>query len=166
MESQWHAVETNWSRDGLRLKRDNVRRCCRLQDRGTVQEQNGSRQHAVAHHRGGKEAQLARGEIWEYESFSGHKMRGPVGTGRGGVSMAGGLQYQCAWNGEGVRDCRLPSLPIFLPRIYLLIFCFLSAWRMLPTNNCSIYSCTFIFVDFIWFVCLSRTCSWFNFLYP
>jgi len=26
-----------WSRDGLRLKSDNFKRCCRLQDRGTVQ---------------------------------------------------------------------------------------------------------------------------------
>jgi len=32
-------IETNWSRDGLRLESDNLRRGCRLQDRGAVQGQ-------------------------------------------------------------------------------------------------------------------------------
>jgi len=32
---QWgETIETNWSRDGLRLKSDNLRRCHRLQDGG------------------------------------------------------------------------------------------------------------------------------------
>jgi len=35
-------VETNWSRDGPRLKSDNVRRGCRLQDRSAVQGRSGS----------------------------------------------------------------------------------------------------------------------------
>jgi len=33
---------------------------------------------------------LARGGIREHDAFLGHEMRGPAGTGRGGVSMAGG----------------------------------------------------------------------------
>ena len=49
-----------------------------------------SRQHVIAHRRGGREARLARGEIREHEASLGHEMRGPAGTGRGGVSMAGG----------------------------------------------------------------------------
>ena len=39
-------IETNWSRDGLRLKSDNLRRCCRLQDGDAVQGQSES--HGVA----------------------------------------------------------------------------------------------------------------------
>ena len=40
--------------------------------------------------RGGREAWLARGGIREHDAFLGPKMRGPAGTERGGVSMAGG----------------------------------------------------------------------------
>jgi len=36
------------------------------------------------------EAQLARGGIRQHEAFLGHEMRGLAGTGRGGVSKAGG----------------------------------------------------------------------------
>jgi len=79
-------IETNWSRDGPRLKSDNLGRGCRLQDRGAGQGRSDSRQHVV----GGKEAGLARGGIREPEASLGHGMRGPAGTGRGGVSMAGG----------------------------------------------------------------------------
>ena len=43
----------------------------------------------MARRRGGREARLARIGIREYDAFLGHKMRGPAGTGRGGVSMAG-----------------------------------------------------------------------------
>ena len=49
-----------------------------------------SRQHVIAHRRGGREARLARGGIREHEASLGHEMRGPAGTRRGGVSMAGG----------------------------------------------------------------------------
>ena len=67
-----------------------VRRGCKLQDRGAGQGCSESRLHVVALHRGRREARLARGVIREYEAFLGHKMRGPAGTGRGGVSMVGG----------------------------------------------------------------------------
>jgi len=40
-------------------------------------------------------------------------MRGPAGTGRGGVSMAGGREGQGARKGNGVRGHRLPSPPCF-----------------------------------------------------
>ena len=40
----------------------------------------------------GAEARLARAGIREHEAFLSHEIRGPAGTGRGGVSMAGGLQ--------------------------------------------------------------------------
>jgi len=54
------------------------------------------------------EQRLARGEIREHEALLGHEMRGPEGTGRGGVSMAGGREGQGARKGNGVRGHRLP----------------------------------------------------------
>ena len=59
-------IETNWSRDGLRLKNHNLRRCCRLQDRGAVQWRSESGWRIFAHRRGGGEARLARGGIQEH----------------------------------------------------------------------------------------------------
>ena len=56
-------IETDWSRDGLRLKNAILRRGYRLQDRGAVQGRSESRHRVVAHRRGGREAQLARGGI-------------------------------------------------------------------------------------------------------
>ena len=73
-----------------RLKSDNLRRGCRLQDRGAGQGRSESRQHVVVHRRGGREVRLARGGIREHEAFSGRKIRGPAETGRGGVLMAAG----------------------------------------------------------------------------
>ena len=104
-------IETNWSRYGLRLKSNNSRRACRLQDRGAVQGRSESRQSVVAHRRGGREVQLARGGIQEDDAFLGHEMRGLAGTGRGGVSMAGGREGQGARKGNMVRGHRLPSPP-------------------------------------------------------
>jgi len=83
-------IETNWSRDAPGLKSDNLRRSCRLKDRGAGQGRSESRQHVVAHRRGGREARLARGRIREHDAFLGHVMRGPTGTCRGVVSMAEG----------------------------------------------------------------------------
>ena len=116
----------NWSRDGPRLKSENLRRGCRLQNRGTVQGRNGTRQHIIAHRRGGREARLARGGIQEHEALLGHEMRGPAGTGTGcgGVSIASGWQGQGAKKGEGVRSSRLPSPPCSFLRIYLCISAF------------------------------------------
>jgi len=107
----WHTVEENWSRDGPRLKNDNMRRGCRLQDRDAVQGRSGSWQHVVAHHRGRREAQLACGGIRKLKAFSGHATRSPAGTGRGCVSMDGGLQGQVAVKGKRVRGHRSPSPP-------------------------------------------------------
>ena len=45
---------------------------------------------------------------------AGHEMRGPAGTGRGGVSMAGGREGQGASKGNWVRGHRLPSPPCFV----------------------------------------------------
>jgi len=53
-----------------------------------VQGQGGSRQHVIVHHRGRREARLARGGIREHEVLLGRDMRGPAGTGRGVVSIA------------------------------------------------------------------------------
>jgi len=55
-----------------------------------VQERSESRQHVVAHRRGGREVWLAWGAIREHEAFLGHEMWGSAETRRGGVLMAGG----------------------------------------------------------------------------
>ena len=54
----------------------------------------------VAQRSGGREAQLARGGIREHDAFLGHEMRGPTGTERVGVLMAGGREGQGARKGE------------------------------------------------------------------
>jgi len=79
-----------------------------------VQERSESRQHVVALRHGMREALLAWGGIREHDVFLGHEMRGPAGTGRGCVSMAGGQVGQGARKGNGVRGHRLPSLPCFV----------------------------------------------------
>ena len=71
-----------------------------------MQGRSESRQRAVAHRRDGREARLARGGIREHDAFLGHEMRGPAGTGRGGVSMAGGGEGQSARMGNGVKQLR------------------------------------------------------------
>jgi len=63
--------------------------------------------------------------IREYDAFLGHEMRGPAGTGRGGVSTAGGWEGQGARKGNGVRGHRLPSPPYFVQNL-LKYFGFLS----------------------------------------
>jgi len=90
-----------------------------------VQGWSESQWRGIAHHRGGREARLARGGIREHDAFLGHEMRGPAGTERGGVSMAGGREGQGARKGNGVRGHRLPSPPCFVPNL-LKYFGFLS----------------------------------------
>jgi len=65
-----------------------------------------SRWRGIAHRRGGREARLGRGGIRQHDVFLGHKMRGPAGTGRGGVSMALGREGQSARKGNGVKRSR------------------------------------------------------------
>ena len=74
----------------VKTQSDYLRRGCRLQDRGAVQGQSESRQHVVAHRCGRREALLTWGGIYEHDAFLGLVMRGPAGTGHGGVSMAEG----------------------------------------------------------------------------
>ena len=80
-----------------------------------------SRCRGIAHRRGGREARLARGGIREHDAFLVHEMRGPAGTGRGGVSREG----QGARKGNRVRGHRLPSPPCFVQNL-LMYFGFLS----------------------------------------
>ena len=79
---------------------DNLRRCCRLQDRGAVQERSERRWRGITHRCGRREARLARGGIREHDAFWGHEMRGPAGTGCCGVSVAGGREGQGARKGN------------------------------------------------------------------
>jgi len=79
-----------------------------------VQGRSESRWRVIAHRRGGREARLAWGGIREHDAFLGHEMKGPAGTGRGGLSMAGGREGQSARKGNGGRGHRLPSPPCFV----------------------------------------------------
>jgi len=151
-EGEWgETIETNWSRD----KNDNLRRCCRLQDRGAVQGRSERRRRGIAHRHGGREARLARGGIREHDAFLGHEMRGPAGTRRGGVSMpvAGGREGQSARNGNGVRGHRLPSPPCFVHNL-LKYFGFLFRWERMLANTLSVYSYIWIY-SYIYFTFVS-----------
>jgi len=117
-----------------RLKSDNLKRGCRLQDGGAVQGRSESRWRVFAHRRGGREARLARGGIREHDAFLDYEMRGPAGTGRGGVSMAGGREGQGARKGNGMRGHRLPSPPCFVQNL-LMYFGFPSRRERLLANR-------------------------------
>jgi len=74
-----------------------------------VQGRSEKRCRGIDRHRsspGGREARLARGGIREHDAFLGHEMRGPAGTERIGVSMAGGREGQSARKGNGVKQFR------------------------------------------------------------
>ena len=94
-------IETNWSRDGLRLKSDNLRRGCRLE--AQCKDGRSERRWRGIDRRGGREVRLARGGIREHDALLGREMRGPAGTGLGGVSMVGGREGQSARKGNGVK---------------------------------------------------------------
>jgi len=66
-----------------------------------VQERIESRQRVVAYRRDRSEARLARGRIREHDAFLGYEIRGPAGTGRGGISMAGGREIKAQGRGMG-----------------------------------------------------------------
>ena len=71
-----------------------------------MQRRSERRWRGIAHRRGEREARLARGGIREHDAFLGHEMRGPAGTGRGGVLMAGGLEGQSARKGNGINQLK------------------------------------------------------------
>ena len=73
-----------------------------MQDGGAAQGRSERRWRGIDR-RDGREARLARGGIREHDAFLVHEMRGPAGTGRGGVSMAGRREGQGARKGDGVR---------------------------------------------------------------
>ena len=65
---------------------------------------------------------VARGAIREHDAFLGHEMRGPAGTGHGGVSMAGGREGHGARKGNGVRGHRLPCPPCLFRSKFAYVF--------------------------------------------
>jgi len=84
-----------------------------------VQGQSERRWRGIAHRRGGREVRLARGGIRIHDAFLGHEMRGPAGTGCGGVSIARGREGPGARKGNGVRGHRLPSPPCFVQNLLM-----------------------------------------------
>ena len=133
-----------------------------------MQERSGSRQHVVAHHRDGRKARCARDGIREHETFSGHEMRGPAGTGRSGVSTAGGRQGQGAGEREGVRGRRGPSPPCFFLG-YTYVFRLSVSMKKITSEYpfyIPIYMNSYLFTYlFHLFIFLSKTYSIFKFLY-
>ena len=71
-----------------------------------MQARSEGRWRVIAHRRGGREARLTRGGIRKHDAILGHEMRGPAGTERGGVSMAGGREGQDVRKGNGVKRLR------------------------------------------------------------
>jgi len=52
-------------------------------------------------------------KLW-HDAFLGNELRGPTGTGRGGVSMVEGRKGEGARKGNGVRGLCLLSPPCFV----------------------------------------------------
>jgi len=129
-----------------------------------VQGQSQSRQHVVAHRRGGGGEQLARGGIQKHDAFLGHEIRGPAGTECGDVSMAGGREGQGAGKGEG------PSLAI--TAMFCLEFAYVFRLSVSIRKVASehpfcvlIYMNSYIFqIYFILFIFLSNTYLIFDFI--
>ena len=78
----------------------------KVKDEHRFKDQISVIQRVIAHRRGGRKAQFDRGGIQEHDAFLRHEMRGPAGTERGGVSMAGGREGQGARKGNGVKRLR------------------------------------------------------------
>jgi len=74
-------------------------------------------------------------------------MRGPAGTGRGGISTAGGWQGQGTGNGDEDRGHCLPS-PLCVFWNLFMYFGFPSQWGRLLANIRYIYLYTWIFIYF------------------
>ena len=106
---------------------------------------SGTRQHAIAHYRRGKEVRFSWAGIWGHAKFwnPSHEMQGPAGTGHGVVSMAGGRQGQGAM-GEGLLHA---IATMFFQNLHMY-FCFLSRWNRLIANICFIYSINHIYMNF------------------
>ena len=87
-------------------------------------------------------------------------MRGPAGTGCGGVSMAGGREGQGARKGNGVRGHRLPSPPWVVQNL-LKYLGFSVSMRKVADKHAFcvlIYMNTYIFhICFILFILLSTS---------
>jgi len=121
-----------------------------------VQGRSESRWRVIAHRRDGREARLAWGGIREHDAFLGHEMRGPAGTGRGGVSMAWGREGQGARKGNGVRGHRLPSPPCFVQNL-LKYFGFLSRRERLLANILCTHMHEFLYISHLFhFIVISN----------
>ena len=89
LEQRWSKTQKRQLEEGLQAANG-----------GTVQGRSEKRCRGIDRH-GGREARLARGGIREHDAFLGHEMRGPAGTERGGVSMAGGGKAKAQGRGMG-----------------------------------------------------------------
>ena len=97
-----------------------------------MQGRREGQQRVVAHRCGGGEARLAWGGIREHDAFLGHDMRGPAGTGRGGVLMVGGRE------GEGAKEeewGEVPSLAIIAMFCLEFAFVFRLSVSMRTVDN-------------------------------
>ena len=90
MEQRWFKTQKRQLEEGLQTARWSA-----------VQGPSERRWRGIAHCRGGRKARLAQGGIQEHDAFLGHEMRGPAGTGRGGVWMGGGGKAKAQGRGMG-----------------------------------------------------------------
>ena len=125
-----------------------------------MQGRSASRWRVIAHRRGGRDARLAWGGIREHDAFLGHELRGPAGTWRGGVSMAGGREGQGARKGNGERGHRLPSPPCFCSEfayVFLLSVSMRNERGCCRTSNLCTYIHEFLYIshEFRFFILLS-----------
>jgi len=116
----------------------------------------------ACHHSSSRRERGAACSGWDSRTWCvlGLWMRGPAGTGRGGVSMAGGREDQGARKGNGERGHRLPSPPCFVQNLPMY-FGFPSRWERLLANIHSVYSYTWIvvcftFISFIYCIVISH----------
>ena len=117
-----------------------------------MQGRSENRWRVIAHRCGWREARRARGGIREHDVFLGHEMRGPAGTGRGGVSMAGGQEGQGTRKGNGAIACP-GHLRHVLFRICLCISAFCldekGCWR---TSILCTHKREFLYISHLFFI--------------
>ena len=119
-----------------------------------MQGRSESQWRVIAHRRSGRKARLARGGIREHDAFLGHEMKDPAGTGRGGVSMAGGQKTQGTRKGNGLRGLHLPSPPCFILEFAYLFQLSVSIRKVASEHPSSVFIYMNSYIFHIYFIYL------------
>ena len=107
--NDWDKLEQRWSKTQKRQLEEGFQAAKWRRSARTEWEPTACRRSSSRRERGA--ACLG----WDSKTWCvlGSRMRGPAGTGHGGVLMVGGLEGEGARKGNGVRGHRLPSPPCF-----------------------------------------------------